>query len=150
MKKIIAAALLATLAVPAAAESDDLVRVKAGGAVDKTMDALQMAVEAAGATVFARVDHAKGAEEAGMYLRPEELLIFGNPQLGSLVMQDNPLAGLYLPTKVLVYEDADGQTWLVYEEPEEMLDGLDLPEDAEYLQKMDAALKNLTTEAAGG
>lgn len=150
MKSMITAAVMGMMALPALADTDDLVRVKAGGAVDVTMDALQTAVEAAGATVFARVNHAKGAEDAGMYLRPEEVLIFGNPKLGSLVMQDNPLAGLYLPMKVLVYEDGDGQTWLVYEEPDDMFDDLDLPEDAEYISKMDEALKNLTTKAAGG
>lgn len=148
MKTIFAAILFAALALPA--QAADLVRVKAAGQVDVTMDALETAVQAAGATVFARINHAKGAEEAGMYLRPEELLIFGNPKLGSLAMQADPLAGLALPMKVLVFEDADAQTWLVYENPKAMFDGMDIPDDAKFLKKMDEALKSLTTAAAAG
>nr|WP_231125846.1 DUF302 domain-containing protein [Roseovarius gahaiensis] len=115
------------------------------------MDALEAAVTGAGATVFARVDHAAGAANVDMELAPSELLIFGNPKLGTTAMQDNPLAGLYLPLKVLVYEDAQGQVWLAYEDPEESLD--DLPginEGAGYIAKMQGALGNLTAKAADG
>lgn len=149
MRNVIAAALLGVLGVPALAGPGDLVRVRAGADVDKTMDTLEAAVQAAGATVVARVDHAKGAEDVGMYLRPEELLIFGNPRLGTLAMQDDPLAGLYLPMKVLVYEDAQRETWIVYQETGDMLNGVDLPEHAEYLRQMDEALKALAAKAAG-
>ncbi len=69
--------------------------------------------------------------------------------IGTPAMQDNPLAGLFLPLRVLAYEDAAGQTWLVYEDPEEMLEDLDgVSEDADYIQKMAGALRNLTTQAA--
>ncbi|MEQ8294079.1 MAG: DUF302 domain-containing protein [Roseovarius sp.] len=115
------------------------------------MAALEQAVEGAGATVFAKVDHGAGAEGAGLELGASQLLIFGNPQLGTPAMQANPLAGLYLPLKVLVYEDAGGQVWLAYEEPEETLDELDgIDDDAEYIAKMTGALAKLTEAAAGG
>lgn len=137
------------LALPAVAAAD-ILRVKAAGDVAATMDALEAAVAGAGATVFARVDHAAGAAGVGMDLAASQLLVFGNPKLGTPAMQDDPLAGLYLPLKVLVYEDADGQVWLAYDDPATLLDGLAIPADAAYLARMAGALKNLTGAAAGG
>lgn len=148
MKHLIAAAILAFAATGATAE--DIVKVPASGGVAQTMDALVSAVEGAGATVFARVDHAGGAEGAGMDLAPAQVLVFGNPQLGTPVMQADPLAGLYLPMRVLVYEDAEGKVWLAYQEPDEMFDDLDVADDMEVIGKMAGALKSLTGAAAGG
>lgn len=148
MRKFIAAAFLSLIALPGFA-GEDIIRVKAAGDVASTMDALEAAVTGAGATVFARVDHAGGAEKVGLELAPEQLLIFGNPKLGTLAMQDDALAGLYLPLKVLVYQDDDGQTWLAYEDPAEMLNDLAVPEDAAYVKKMTGALAKLTGKAAG-
>ncbi|MFU1476205.1 DUF302 domain-containing protein [Roseovarius sp. C7] len=151
MKRILAGVLLALAGTAGSvmADEDDITRVKAEGAVDKVMDALEMAVEGAGATVFARVDHSGGAEGAGMYLNPSQLLIFGNPKLGTPAMQDAPLAGLYLPLKVLVYRDSENQVWLAYEEPEETLDLDGIDDDAEYIKKMTGALETLVAKAAG-
>lgn len=152
MKRMLAAAILACATVlPAQASGDDIVRVRALGDVAGTMDALEKAVTGAGATVFARVDHAAGAQKAGMELAPAQLLIFGNPRLGTPAMQDNPLAGLFLPLRVLVYRDGAGQVWLAYEDPSEMLDDLGgVPDDAAYVKKMTGALGKLTAKAATG
>lgn len=151
MKKWIAAAALAAVAGPALAMNDDIVKVQASGDVGTTMDALEAAVTGAGATVFARVDHAGGAESVGLELDPSQVLIFGNPDLGTSAMQDDPLAGLFLPMKVLVYRDGAGQVWLAYVDPEEMLDDLGgISDDAAYIKKMTKALGKLTAKAAGG
>ncbi len=148
MRKFLAAAILSLIALPGFA-GEGIIKVKAAGDVASTMDALEAAVIGAGATVFARVDHAGGAEKVGLELAPEQLLIFGNPKLGTPAMQDDAMAGLYLPLKVLVYQDDDGQTWLAYEAPAEMLGDLDVPEDAAYVKKMTGALAKLTGKAAG-
>lgn len=148
MMRFLSAVAMALIAGTASA--DDLVKVKASGDVPTTMDALQAAVEGAGATVFARVDHAGGAAKVEMDLAASQLLIFGNPKLGTPAMQDDALAGLYLPLKVLVYEDGEGQVWLAYEDPKDMLDDLDgINDDAEYIKKMTGALGKLTGKAAG-
>ncbi len=127
----------------------DTVRVKSGTEVGATMDALEAAVTGAGATVFARVDHAAGAASVDMQLAPAELLIFGNPMLGTPAMQDAIEAGLHLPLKVLVYEDAEGQTWLAYDDPAAALAALEgVAPDAPYLAKMQGALAKLTSAAA--
>ncbi|UWQ44531.1 DUF302 domain-containing protein [Leisingera aquaemixtae] len=142
---VLAGVITLAAALPAAAE---LVTVQSQKPVAETMDALQAAVEGAGATVFARVDHAAGAQTAGMELPGSQLLIFGNPKLGTPAMQADMRAGLYLPLKVLAYEDADGQVWLTYQDPAEMLSGLDIPADAEFIAKMQGALGKLTSKAA--
>ncbi len=148
MRKFIAAAILSLIALPGFAQ-EGIIKVKAMSDVTTTMDALEAAVTGAGATVFARVDHAAGAEKVGLDLAPEQLLIFGNPKLGTPAMQDDALAGLYLPLRVLVYQDEGGQTWLAYEEPAKMLGELNVPEDAAYVKKMTGALAKLTGKAAG-
>ena len=131
MRRWIAGIMLALMASPAAATNDDIVRVKAAGDVVATMDALEAAVTGAGATVFARVDHAAGAAKIGDEIAPSQLLIFGNPKIGTPAMKDDALAGLFLPLKVLVYRDGAWQVWLAYQDPQAMLSGLGgVPDDA--------------------
>jgi uncharacterized protein (DUF302 family) len=82
--------------------------------VRETIDRLAQKVTSLGLVVFARVDHAAGAAQVEMTLRPTELLIFGNPKGGTPLMQDQQTAGIELPVKALAYEDADGNTWLTF------------------------------------
>jgi len=82
-----------------------------------TMDRFEAEIKARGMTVFARVDHAAGAAEAGLVLRPTELLIFGNARGGTPLMQANQTIGIDLPLKALVWQDALGKTWLSYNDP---------------------------------
>ncbi|MDQ1741517.1 MAG: hypothetical protein QOE53_3169, partial [Pseudonocardiales bacterium] len=82
------------------------------------MDRLQAEIRAKGMTVFARIDHAAGATEVGLTLAPTELIIFGNARGGTPLMQSVQTVGIDLPLKALVWEDADGNTWLSYNEPE--------------------------------
>ena len=83
----------------------------------ETMDRLETEIRAHGMTVFARVDHAVGAAEVGLTLRPTELIIFGNGRGGTPLMQAVQTVGIDLPLKALVWEDAGGKTWLSYNEP---------------------------------
>ncbi len=139
---IVAATLCASTAIA------DVEKTRAEGDVATVMGRLESAVLGAGATIFARVDHGGGAESVGMDLADSELLIFGNPKLGTPAMQDDILAGLYLPLKILVYADADGQTWIAWEEPEETFDDLDIDDDAAYLDVMEDALEKFAEAAA--
>ena len=148
MKRYIAGAVVCLAAMPALAEEGDIIKIRANADVATTMDQLEAAVSNAGASVFARVDHAAGAQTVDMSLDPAELLVFGNPQLGTPAMQDDPLAGLYLPLRVLVYQDEDGQVWLAYHDPEEMFGDLSIPDNADYIGQITGALANLTGAAA--
>ena len=141
-------ALTLTLPVLAGPALADTVTLTTDRSVTEAMNALSAAVSEAGATVFARVDHAEGAQSVDMTLPEAQLLIFGNPQLGTPAMLDDPLAGLVLPLRVLVYDDA-GTTTIAYEEVEDMFDDLQIDDDADYVKAMEGALQKLTAAAAG-
>ena len=112
---LIAAALLAIGSLASAA--DGLITVKSPRSAKETMARLEEVVTTRGLTVFARIDHAAGAEKVGQSLRPTELLIFGNPQGGTPLMLCEQTSGIDLPLKALVWEDGAGQTWLAYNDP---------------------------------
>ena len=82
----------------------------------ETMNRLENEIRTSGMTVFARIDHAAGAREVGLELRPTELIIFGNARGGTPLMQSAQTGGIDLPLKALVWEDAQGKTWLSYNE----------------------------------
>lgn len=126
-----------------------LIKTKTDRSVAEAIDALQTAVEGAGAKVFARVNHAGGAASIDMKLEDCEVLIFGNPKVGTPAIQADPAAGLYLPLKVLAYKDADGTVWITYQDPASMFDGLNIDKDAEFIKTMQGALAKLTAAAAG-
>src|SRR5579863_937538 len=84
----------------------------------ETMDRFEAEIRGKGMTVFARVNHAELAVEAGMALRPAEAIIFGNPRAGTPLMQASQLMGIDLPLRALVWRDAEGKTWLSYIDPE--------------------------------
>jgi uncharacterized protein (DUF302 family) len=94
-----------------------LVSVPSRVSANETLNRLLAALAARKLTVFARVDHAAGAASVGMPLRPTEVVIFGNPKGGTALMQDRQSAGIDLPLKALVSEDADGKAWLTYSDP---------------------------------
>ena len=145
MKTWIAAATMALMGTGAWA---DMIVKDANGTVTEAMDRLEAAVSGAGATVFARVDHGAGAMKVDMDLADAQLLIFGNPMLGTPVMQQDIRAGLALPLHVLIYDDA-GTTRITYEDIDTMMDGLDIDRDAEVFSRIEGALNNLTNAAIG-
>jgi uncharacterized protein (DUF302 family) len=145
IRNLTLSAALALAAVPAMA---DIVRVEATGDLMEVMHELELAVSEAGATIFARVPHSEGAKSVDMQLNDAELLIFGNPQLGTPALQQDILAGLVLPLRMLVYTDNDGQTWIAYEEVEDMFEDFDIDDDSEFVEKMETALANFARAAA--
>jgi uncharacterized protein (DUF302 family) len=82
-----------------------------------TAGRLEAALNKAGVRIFARVDFSEDAKAAGLDMRPEILLIFGNPKAGTPLMIESPTVGIDLPLKALLWEDADGRSWLAYNEP---------------------------------
>jgi uncharacterized protein (DUF302 family) len=96
---------------------DGLTTIASAHPVTETIDRLEAAVKAKGMTVFARVDHAKGARDVGLALRPTELLIFGAAKAGTPLMQAQQTIGIDLPLKALAWEDAAGKVWLSCNDP---------------------------------
>lgn len=100
------------LSATSAQAADGLKAWPSSHSVAQTMDRLQRIVSEKGLKVFARIDHAAGAASVGQTLRPTELLIFGNPQGGTPIMQCAQSFAIDLPLKALAWQDADGRVWL--------------------------------------
>jgi uncharacterized protein (DUF302 family) len=116
LSSAILAFVLAAASVVASA-ADGLIELKSPHAAKATMDKLEELVKQRGLSIFARIDHAAGAAKVNKSLRATELLIFGNPQGGTPLMECAQTAGIDLPLKALVWEDAAGQVWLGYNDP---------------------------------
>jgi uncharacterized protein (DUF302 family) len=97
--------------------NNGLVSVQSRVSANETLERLLVALATRKLTVFARVDHAAGAASVGLPLRPTELVMFGNPKGGTAPMQDQQSAGIDLPLKALIFEDAEGKAWLTYNDP---------------------------------
>jgi uncharacterized protein (DUF302 family) len=100
-----------------AMDRDGLITIQSRYTPKETMQRLETAVKSKGMTAFAHIDHAAGAAEVGMALRPTDLLIFGSPKGGTSLMQSAQTIGIDLPLKALVWEDAKGRVWLSYNDP---------------------------------
>ena len=117
MKKTICVVLLMVFfAVPAAA-AEGVIEVPSGFDVQETADRLESILLERGMTIFIRVNHSAAAEEVGIKLRNTELIIFGNPKVGSPLMQCQQSVAIDLPQKALVWEDAKAQVWISYNDP---------------------------------
>jgi uncharacterized protein (DUF302 family) len=127
--------------------ADGLISVKSPHGVKDTIDRFEAAAKARGLNVFLRVDHAAGAKKIGEELRPTELLVFGNPQGGTPLMKCAQTAGIDLPLKALVWQDAAGQVWLAYNDPK-FLASRHGAGDCPVVANLSKALAGLAAEAA--
>jgi len=117
MRLIRAVALLSIGVVPAAWSADGVVAIKTAHSPKEAIDRLEKIAKDKGMTVFARVDHAAGASKIGKTLRPTLLLIFGNPQGGTPLIECAQTTGIDLPMKAMAWEDRSGQVWVGYNDP---------------------------------
>lgn len=150
MKRLaVALAALACLALsaPAHAGPDGLIMKKSNHSVDKTLDRLAEMLEAKGLTIFARVDHAAGAAKVDLDLPATQLLIFGNPKLGTPLMQSNRTIAIDLPQKALAWKDGEGQVWLAYNDPAYLAERHDIADRQAVRDKIAKALDTFTTKA---
>jgi uncharacterized protein (DUF302 family) len=95
-----------------------IVRIPSQHSVATTLERLESLLKERGIMIFARIDFSGDAGRAGLTMRPEQMLIFGNPKAGTPLMQSAPTAGLDLPLKALVFEDAGGRTSVAYNDPQ--------------------------------
>jgi uncharacterized protein (DUF302 family) len=131
--------------------ADGLVSIRSALRASETIDRLATLVAEIGMTVFARIDHAHAAAEAGLVLRPTELLIFGNARGGTPLMQARQTVGIDLPLKALAWEDADGTVWLTRNDPSWIARRHGLgPEVQQPIAHMADILADLTARAAKG
>jgi uncharacterized protein (DUF302 family) len=130
--------------------ADGLITAKSARGPKETMDRLVAELEGKGLTIFARIDHAAGAKDAGMALRPTELVIFGNAKGGTPLMQADQAIGIDLPLKALVWQDGSGETWLSYNDPAWLAQRHGLGNQVEAPVKAMTAMLGAVTRAATG
>lgn len=150
MKKILFSALLplALTATPVlATDVPGMIAKTSPHSASETLDRLEKALEANDVGVALRWDHAAKADGVDIELGPTELLMFGNPALGSHMFTSQQTAGIDLPMKALAWTDADGQTWLAYNDPEWMAERHGIDDRDDILDTMSNALDNLTNAA---
>ena len=148
MQRPITALLLLAATLSCTAEGPaGLTTIPSAHDVPTTADKLVSVLESKGITVFARIDHAAGAAGVGLELPPTQLVIFGNPALGSRLMQCARTAGIDLPLKALIWQDADGKVWLSYNDMGYLDQRHGLEECQPVLVKMSGAVSKLTRAA---
>ncbi len=141
-----ASVLVASAAV---APAGGMVTLESKSGVRETMDALVQSLTSKGVNIAARIDHAASAKAFGMELPPTEVIIFGNPKLGTPLMQAAPSIALDLPLRIAVWQAADGKVMVGYTPPEELARRHGLTGQDEILATMSKVLDGLANAAAG-
>jgi uncharacterized protein (DUF302 family) len=114
----------------------------------ETLSRLIKAIASRGLTLFAVIDHAAAAKAVGLDLRPEAVVLLGNPQAGTPLMQSDPRIGAELPLRMLVWQDDEG-TLLGYADPRDLAQSYDVGQHEATLESMSALLAALAASAAG-
>lgn len=127
---------------------DGLMTVESQHSVERTMNRLERAVRVAGFRVFARIDHARAADRVNIRLRPTELLIFGKPKAGSLLMQKSQSIGIDLPLKYLVWMDESNQVQIGWNAPAHLAKRHAIEGMEDLGQKIGGALEKMAKDAA--
>ena len=117
--------------------------------VKETADRLAKALEEKGIKVAARVDHAAGAKAAGLEMPPTEVVMFGNPKLGTPLMLANPEVAIDLPMKMVIWQDAAGKVWLGYAAAEALKARYNVRDKDEVFKAMAGALEAFAKAATG-
>jgi uncharacterized protein (DUF302 family) len=140
--------VLAVIAFPVAGHGGDLVTKKSAHDLAKTTERLEAAIKSRGAAIVAKVDHAAAAKANGLELGPTLVVIFGSPKLGTPLMQSAQTAGLDLPMKVLVWQDAAGAVQVSYWAPAALGRAHAIKDRDDVLKTITGALATITDEAA--
>jgi len=133
------------LSIPLVATAADIVKKPSTHSVKETMDKFEALVKSKGMDVFARVNHQKNAEGAGLKMNESEVLIFGNPKGGTVLMNQDIAVSLDLPLRVAVYKDSDGKVWLSYHNPQSLKDSYKVAGAAKVMDKVEGALDKLSS-----
>ena len=123
-----------------------IVNRQSNHSVDKTLAKIEGTLKTKGVTIFAVVDHSGEAEKVGFHMRPTKLVIFGNPKAGTPLMLAAPSSAIDLPLKLLIWEDAEGKTWISYNGPEYLQERHGLPAELTPVLAVAGKLAAVATE----
>ena len=148
MKKVSLAALLVLFNVISVMAADGVINVQSALNVEDTADRLESIMNEKGMTIFTRIKHSEGAAKVGIELRATELIIFGNPKVGSPLMKCQQSVAIDLPQKALVWRDEESKVWISYNDPRYIEGRHDISGCEEVISKIEMALSGITKAAS--
>ncbi len=148
MKKSIFVALLVLYSVLPLQAGDGIVNVRSVFSVVETTDRMENVLKHKGMTIFNRINHSEGAGKVGIELRDTELIIFGNPKVGSPLMQCQQRVALDLPQKALIWQDDKGEVWISYNDPRYLEKRHNITGCEEVISKIEKALAGIAKSAS--
>ncbi|WP_412496508.1 DUF302 domain-containing protein [Vibrio cyclitrophicus] len=144
MKKLLSLGAVLLAASFSVAASDGLIKYQSNYSVKETADRFESIAKSKGLTLFARIDHQKNASSVDLELRPTEVIIFGNPKVGTPLMQCQQDVAIDLPQKVLVTEDSNKKVWLSYNNPNYLMERHAINGCDEVIKKISGVLSKLS------
>ncbi len=148
MKQMILTTLAFLFMTTPSIATDGMIDIKSMFGVKETADRLEGILTTKGMTIFTRINHGKNAKKVGIELRETELIIFGNPKVGSPLIQCRQSVAIDLPQKALVWKDAQGTVWISYNDPRYLQSRHDFPGCNKIITKIGAALDGITKAAS--
>jgi len=148
MKTLISAILVVLIMTVSAHAADGMVDVKSSFGVKETGDKLESVLKEKGMTIFNRVKHSEAAKKVGIELRETELIIFGNPKIGSPLMKCQQSVAIDLPQKFLIWKDSEGNTMISYNNPRYLKKRHNISNCEEVISKIEKALAGIAEAAA--
>jgi len=148
MKKSLITVLFVLFAVLPSIAADGLINVQSSYSVEETAGRLEKILHEKGMTIFTQINHSDAARKVGVELRETRLIIFGNPKVGSPLMQCQQSVAIDLPQKAMVWEDDQSRVWISYNDPRYLEKRHDIVGCIEVISKIEKALSGIAKAAA--
>ncbi len=148
MKRSILSLLILILTASPILAAEGLIDVSSTFNVAETATRLESILKEKGMTIFTRIQHSQSAEKVGIELRATELIVFGNPKVGSQLMKCQQSVAIDLPQKALIWEAKNAQVWISYNDPRYLAKRHDISGCDEVISKIEKALAGITKAAA--
>ena len=148
MKTLILAILVVLIMSVSAYAAEGMIDVKSSFGVSETGDRLASVLKEKGMTIFNRVKHSEAAKNVGVELRETELMIFGNPKVGSPLMKCQQSVAIDLPQKALIWKDSEGMVWISYNDPRYLEKRHIISNCEEVIAKIEKALAGISKAAS--
>ncbi len=127
---------------------EGMIDVKSSFGVKETGDRLENVLKEKGMTIFNRIKHSDAAKNVGVGLRETELIIFGNPKVGSPLMKCQQSVAIDLPQKALIWKDSEGRVWISYNDPRYLEKRHNISNCEEVIAKIEKALAGISKAAS--
>ena len=149
MKSMFLVAVFFFLMSAAALGADGMIHVESKGSVKETASRLEEILKEKGVTIFSRISHSEGATKVGIELLETELIIFGNPKIGSPLMKCQHTVAIDLPQKALIWADRQSRVWITYNDPRYLEKRHAISGCEKVILKIEKALAGITRAASG-